>query len=278
MSHNNHVQVSTSLVSDIDNIIGERKGWESTELLASNKRLYGILASCMSLIKTYAEKKEEILALADERNVKRNAKTDIISIVLKLIFGDDDRQRISAYAVVLRKAMADKQTPQSLPEWISDNKGVEAIRTGRNSAPQNPGISAAGSTKRVSASTRLDKVKAGKQFLVGIQGSIGRIPTAVSAISATKSLDGFVLMLGRINPDFSTEVITFVADDAALDTALAAIGDMVTNTTSGDPERVLGFASTAQARIEQHEKSNLETCSSNSMGSLGEILARATRA
>ena len=129
-----------------------RRSWETTELAASNKRLYSILLSAYSyysVMKT-DEKKEVRQEHADtltkfitERGYKFTNSTHDMTRVVKCVFGTD-RRRVSAYSIALREALRQEIAPVDLVTFIEENGGVEQIRLG--------------GTKPLSATKRAEKV------------------------------------------------------------------------------------------------------------------------
>ena len=130
-----------------------RLGWETTELAASNKRLYEILHSSYSYYYVMKndpnkdvrnEHAETLVKFIDERNYVFMPSTHDMTRVVKCVFGVD-RRRVSAYSVALREALRQEIEPDDLVTFIEENGGVEQIRLG--------------GTKPLSAKKRAEKVK-----------------------------------------------------------------------------------------------------------------------
>lgn len=232
MSRENELN-NAALASRIDEIIDDRKRWDA-EVLATNSRLYRILSACLAVYLELEDNKAALYALAEQRGVSSNRRTDSILLILKLIFGDEDRQRLSAYAVVLRKALDNPEARADLPAWIVKHGGVEAIRTGRGK--EDGGSSTDGASK----CTQADKVSVGLRYLDSLQGALATIPPTPMTCNVRKE-EGYVLMLGRVNGDMTTSLVSFVAAPSALKAALAAVGKEVLRASSGEPGQVIPF-------------------------------------
>jgi hypothetical protein len=87
----------------------KRIAWEQGAYRVSNKEFYALLANCLlfSGELPVAESKQRSAALETffkERGYKYKKDSHIISRVVRAMFGDIDRRRISTYVLVLRQA------------------------------------------------------------------------------------------------------------------------------------------------------------------------------
>jgi hypothetical protein len=115
-----------------------RKSWETTELAASNKRLYSILKEAYGYylaMKQSSDKDvrkahdDELNQFIEERNYKFMPSTHGMTRVVKCVFGVD-RRRVSAYSIALREALRQQIAADDLVAFIEQNGGVEQIRMG----------------------------------------------------------------------------------------------------------------------------------------------------
>ena len=115
-----------------------RMSWETTELAASNKRLYSILKDAYSyylVLKLDSSKEirkaraEELDAFIAERKYTFMPSTHDMTRVVKCVFGVD-RRRVSAYSIALREALRQDVAAIDLVAFIEQNGGVEQIRMG----------------------------------------------------------------------------------------------------------------------------------------------------
>lgn len=115
-----------------------RMSWETTELAASNKRLYSILKDAYSYYlvmkknpneatrKQHATEVDKFIA---QRKYTFMPSTHDMTRVVKCVFGVD-RRRVSAYSIALREALRQQIAAEDLVAFIEVNGGVEQIRMG----------------------------------------------------------------------------------------------------------------------------------------------------
>ena len=144
----------TTALIELKSMEQSRIQWETTELAASNNRLYSILtqAHCFYLTmkfdadpavrKAHAESLENFIK---EHNYTFSPSSHDMTRVVKCVFGVD-RRRVSAYSIALREALNQKISASDLTQFLEENGGVEQIRLG--------------GTKPLTATQRADKVKA----------------------------------------------------------------------------------------------------------------------
>ena len=115
-----------------------RMSWETTELAASNKRLYSILRDAYSyylvMKQDHNKGARQDRANELERFIKARGYTFMPSThdmtrVVKCVFGVD-RRRVSAYSIALREALRQRVAAADLVAFIEENGGVEQIRMG----------------------------------------------------------------------------------------------------------------------------------------------------
>ena len=115
----------------------ERLDWETTVYVEANKRLYNILARCYAFLTTdngeSAITKGKVLEkFFTARKYPYNAKTPLASRVVRAVFGNVDRRRISTYSIVLRRAEQLQIEVKDFAKWIDDGGGVQEVRLGRS--------------------------------------------------------------------------------------------------------------------------------------------------
>lgn len=121
-----------------------RISWEQGTYRKSNQELYGILADCLQyagpLMTAEANKtRKDLLAkFYKERGYRLKSDTPLATQVVRAVFGNTDRRRISTYSLVVRKAKKDGVLPNQLAQWIEDNGGVQEIRLGHSATYVSP--------------------------------------------------------------------------------------------------------------------------------------------
>lgn len=189
-----------------------RISWETTELAASNNRLYSILAQAYSfyLVLKQDESKDVRKAQLDamdafiaERGYTFTPSTHDMTRVVKCVFGLE-RRRVSAYSVALREALRQGIEADDLIQFIEENNGVEQIRMG--------------GTKPLSATKRAERVKDEV-----VERELGKIKFDATAISTDPDwTDKQVVIIATYLPTGEFEANAVIRHDGAVNTALAA--------------------------------------------------------
>ncbi|BDT79768.1 hypothetical protein [Polynucleobacter yangtzensis] len=126
------------------NLEAKRIYWEQGAYRTSNQELYGILAECLGYASiTLSTKQARARAEALEeffkaRGYKHSADMPLVTRVVKAVFGNVDRRRISTYSLVLRQAVKEGITALDLPTWIEDKGGVQEIKLGHSATYVSP--------------------------------------------------------------------------------------------------------------------------------------------
>lgn len=189
-----------------------RVSWETTELAASNNRLYGILFQAYKfyLVLKQDESKDVRKAQADamdkfiaERDYTFTPSTHDMTRVVKCVFGVD-RRRVSAYSIALREALRQEVEAEDLVEFLEDNGGVEQIRLG--------------GTKPLSVTKRAERVKNEV-----VERELGKLKFDATAISADADwTDKQVVIIATYLPTGEFEANAVIRHDGAVNTALSA--------------------------------------------------------
>lgn len=190
----------------------ERLNWETTELAASNKRLYSILKDVYSyyvVMKTDESKDvrkahaDELKKFAELQSYKFMESTHDMTRVVKCVFGVD-RRRVSAYSIALREALHQNIDPEVLPDFIELNGGVEQIRLG--------------GTKPLPPTKRAEMVKEAV-----LSNQIGSIKFDAKLVQANAEWnDKQVVIIATYLPTGHFEANAVVRHDGAVTAALAA--------------------------------------------------------
>jgi hypothetical protein len=191
-----------------------RISWETTELAASNNRLYGILQQAYQFYLVMKQdeskdvrlaKKAALEAFIEERGYANSfgATTHDMTRVVKCVFGVD-RRRVSAYSIALREALRQEVEAADLVVFLQENGGVEQIRMG--------------GTKPLSTTKRAELVMAEVS-----QAVISTVKFDAAAVKAsTDWIDQQVVFVATYLPTGEFEVNAVVKHDGAVKTALAA--------------------------------------------------------
>lgn len=117
----------------IQDLVVQREAFENSQLARTNESLYGFIKESLSLYRDLTEGedlKAKKLGLQDFINFKGYIfkSTSPLSLkVIRCVFGDKDRRRISTYHTVLRVAIAEKWDLNEVATKISERGGVQEI-------------------------------------------------------------------------------------------------------------------------------------------------------
>jgi len=117
----------------IEDLAVKREIFESTQLARTNQALYSLISDCLSLYRDLTEGEDlraKKLGLQDFINLKGytfKSSSPLSLKVIRCVFGDKDRRRISTYHTVLRVAIAEKWDLNQVAAMIAERGGVQEI-------------------------------------------------------------------------------------------------------------------------------------------------------
>ncbi len=156
--------VKVTAVGLLNDMEAQRIKWEDGVYRKSNAALYEVLAECLQFAGdlTTEDAKERTKALEEfykSRNYKLRKDTPLVSRVLRAVFGDADRRRISTYSLVLRQAKKSNVPYKALANWIEENGGVQEIKLARSASFVSPKQKAEIAQQSFDSLTTLAEVK-----------------------------------------------------------------------------------------------------------------------
>lgn len=170
-----NVQAAALKLVDMEN---SRKQWETTACRTSNQQLYAVLSDCLAYggeLPT-AQAKERTTVLADFFSVRGYAvKKDspLLTRIVKAVFGNIDRRRISTYSLVLRSAKAVNVLPNKLADWIEERGGIQEVKLSRSATFVSPALKVQTAKQSFSALPNLAVVKTTELTLLADGDFIG---------------------------------------------------------------------------------------------------------
>ena len=225
-----------------------RINWETTELAASNKRLYSILRDAYNYYlvmkkdtksdvrKAHADKLEQFIK---ERGYTFMPSTHDMTRVVKCVFGVD-RRRVSAYSIALREALRQEIAAADLVTFIEENGGVEQIRMG--------------GTKPLSVTKRADMAKCA---VLGTDLGTLKFDPKLFAADADWA-DKQVVIVATYLPTGEFQANAVIKHDSAVNTALAAVYSQQQakqrEAAKADREAEAAVAKTAKAAEKEQAK------------------------
>ena len=116
----------------------EREVWETNVYARSNDMLYGLIQKCYQLYTDLTDGKGDIgakkVGFKDYINSKGYAfkdSTPLTGKIIRCVFGDKDRCRLSTYHTVLRVVVSNKWAVADVPGKIAELGGVQEISLGK---------------------------------------------------------------------------------------------------------------------------------------------------
>jgi hypothetical protein len=112
-----------------------RIAWEKTEYDRSNQSLYKIIDECLALYKETTtgkfafEMKSALLKHIEDKGYDFKSTTPLSQKIIRCVFGDQDRRRISTYDKVLVAAIANCWAVGKVPLEITKAGGIHMIST-----------------------------------------------------------------------------------------------------------------------------------------------------
>ena len=207
-------QISVGAV--VNNLIAERKAWQTQDLTRSNERLYGILQSCYILFQSMNSIKTEAMALkkgflefCKQQGCGFKDNTHLMTKVVQCVFGDD-RRRVSAYALALRAAAELKVAHMDIPQFFRDKGGVEEVR--RERSPNHK--------------TAKDKAAIGQTVMEGGILASFHSDTLAGQFQASE-YNGSLILLSTRESDGSFAVRRLVQNGTAITAVLASLAHSV---------------------------------------------------
>ena len=194
-------KVNSTISATCKSLISERENWEKIELAASNTKLYSILSRCFEVYKQLKQNQflvDELDKMLTARGIKFTAAVHPANKLIKLIFGDNDRRRVSAYSTVMKAALENASNATAdFAAWVKREGGIEAIRTGN------------ATTGGASSGTTSDPEAFNK---AAAQLSKERAIATINPSSKFPDGTGYVMVLAHIASDRSLSVVKFVGE------------------------------------------------------------------
>ena len=191
----------------------QRISWEEGAYRTSNQMLYSILSQCLQfggeLIEMEAIKvrRQALEAFYKQRGYRWKKDTPLMTKIVRAVFGDIDRRRISTYSLVLRQAKKEQVLPPQFADWVERNGGVQEVRLARSDTFVTPKVKAETAQQSFEQMDKLAVVKTDELSKLADPDYIGENCLLV----ATQEADG------------SFTVRALVTANAAVNAAFAAI-------------------------------------------------------
>ncbi len=213
LNNKNAIDPAKQVVQALDRLISDRQDWEVGTYRASNDQLYSILTKCYALDFSLAGNEEHSkarrLALNDyakKQGYTFKPETLTVNKIVKCVFGDVQRSRISSYSKVLREAKKQKVAIADLAKFIVDNGGIQEIRMSKSATYKSPKQKVALAVNLIS-NTKLAVIKSQK----------------ISEVINVDKVDDQCVLIAKQQADGSFLVQGVVYSTSALNSALVAL-------------------------------------------------------
>jgi len=190
----------------------KRIDWETGAFRTSNQALYQVLAECLAysgeLPVSMAKLRNAALAtFYKERRYRYKEDAPLVTRVVRAVFGDVNRRRISTYSLVLRQAQKENVAYANLPAWIEERGGIQEIRLSRSATFVSPA----------------QKASVGKSFFEA-KPDLGTVQSEWLSVEADPSFIGQAcVLLAEQQADGSFHVRAVIRNQTALKAAYAAL-------------------------------------------------------
>lgn len=156
----------------------KRTQWQNNAFRTSNQQLYSVLADCLSYgapleVSAAKQRANELQAFLKERKLVVKRESPLMTRIVKAVFGDVDRRRISTYSLVLRSAQKEGVLPSALADWIEQRGGIQEVRLSKSATYISPKIKAEMMQKHISTMPTLGKVRSKQLSELGDSNHVG---------------------------------------------------------------------------------------------------------
>lgn len=125
----------------LSTLVNEREQWQQNAYTKSNDELYALLAKCYASFKEMCEDTEQAKvmrkqfeAYVESKGIVFKKSTHRLVRIVKCVFGETDKRRISTYGIVLRTALAKNLAADDVADFIKQSGGVQEIKLARTNA------------------------------------------------------------------------------------------------------------------------------------------------
>jgi hypothetical protein len=127
---------SGGIVQQLDDLVVQRKQWESTDYQKANEGLYSLLARCLEVFNSRFLKgseddrktlRRDLVARLKTDGIKVQSNSTTLTVFVRFVFGSD-RKRAHGYTYVLKAAISHGIDSPQLPAWLIEQGGIEEVK------------------------------------------------------------------------------------------------------------------------------------------------------
>ncbi len=138
---NDKVTTATDTTNYVSKLVSTRIEWENNAYRKSNEQLYALLAECFSMYTAMCLDNDRAKQLRKDLNdyIESNKltfkkSTHTLVRIVRCVFGEADKRRISTYGIVLRSAFSQQIESTKLVDFIKQYGGVQEIKLAKTNA------------------------------------------------------------------------------------------------------------------------------------------------
>lgn len=213
LTENQIARIREDFAKELSAIIAERKEWEQGVFRTANLALYEILTKCYRMEATLRRRDtlvrircKALDAFLTDAGFQLRQGTPVMSKIVRSVFGDISRNRLSVYVNALLAAKALDTPADKLVEFFDTNGGVEGVL---RATPKRSGLSDS------------EKINTVKSLLPHSALATFR-SAALTEYFARNELDEFVVLIASSEDDGSITINTAIKSGTALTAALLA--------------------------------------------------------
>jgi hypothetical protein len=202
--------VAQPLTKVLEELVTERETWEQGVYRTSNLALYAVLAKCLAIAQADTpelakQRNAGLEAFYKQRGYSYKKDAPPATRVVKAVFGNVDRRRLSTYSLVLREAIKQKVLATQLAEWIEKEGGIQAIKLSQSPNFVKPKVKAATAKQQFDTLPELASVKSEALSLLADGDFMGECCVLIAEQAANGSfvVRGFTRAGGAVNAAFA---------------------------------------------------------------------------
>jgi hypothetical protein len=138
---NDNVNTANDTTNYVSKLVKSRINWENNAYRKSNEQLYVLLANCLGMYTAMCLDTERARKLRkdlndyiESNNLTFKKSTHTLVRIVRCVFGEADKRRISTYGIVLRSAFSQQIESSKLVDFIKQYGGVQEIKLAKSNA------------------------------------------------------------------------------------------------------------------------------------------------
>lgn len=211
-----------------DVLAQRRTVWEFGAFKSSNAELIALLADCLGLylhLLKFDEARKQFHAIYKEANLPSTKGTELMTKIVRYVFGEKAEKRTFVYAKVLTVAEEENVTPETLSAFVADRGGLEQVR--RNGGDANE--------KRKIHKENIEKASAALKIIKPLADKV--VPPKSLKVTGTTN---FVAAIARRDGDGTLSIVHVSTNSTLIESLLAnAAKDVVKSETSSETDAYL---------------------------------------